>query len=381
MGKGIEDMFNQLGKKQLEDEQRELEKAEDIIEDTIIEEVEEIEDVVEEVEDVVEEVEDVVEETEEEEDIIISEEIEEVIEDKEISEEDFLKFASSKLGREIKSLDDLESKQEVEELSEQVKAINDFVKATGRDANDWFTVNSLDIEGMDNEQLVKENMRLKYPELTDSQIERRFNKLYKLDSELHEADEVEDSKIELAIAAREAKGVLGEWAKQYTAPIVKTPEADTAEQKAEFDRLKSAYIADMEVAVDKIETFAFDVDGATVKYKPSKEDIAKIKHANQNLETFFEEFKNEAGEFDFEELSLAMHFRKKENVAKLIKAVRGRYVSEGKDSEISKRKNTKLPGNTGAESEETTEQTQVKSTFTETLLKEMGGRKKMKIKF
>ena len=63
--------------------------------------------------------------------------------DDEISEEEMestmLQYLSERLGREVSSFDEIQGTQNTStEIDERVAAINEFVRTTGRDPQDWF---------------------------------------------------------------------------------------------------------------------------------------------------------------------------------------------------------------------------------------------------
>lgn len=318
------------------------------------------------------------EETEEEKAARLEREKEAVIP---LNDETFLAYASEKLGREISSIEDIsDTKTNTGFQSEQVKELDKFVKETGRPVEDWFNMQRLDIENMRSDQLIKTMLKIDYPMLSDSQIEKKYNSKYKLDKEAFTEDEVELGAIDLKIDEEKAKLTLTKMRDGYKVPVQQMEEDNKAEQLEKLLANKKVYTEKMIKSVDKIDMFAFEVDGQKVKYKPSKDDFDKIKDGNQNLETFFKKFKDEKGEFDFEALSLAIHFSDRKNVAKLIKAVKGRYVNEGTNKQIKKQKNTKLPKQSTGDDMETAKSKEDKAKLRDAVLGEMGYKKRITLK-
>lgn len=326
--------------------------------------------------------EDEVEEVEDEaNEILLNADEEEEQEEENIDEQAFFDFASKKLNREIKSFDDLTPKEVEQNLSsEQLKQIDKFVRDTGRDVFDWFKMQSLDPEQMDSEQLIKRSMALKYPSLTEAQIDKRFNSKYKIDAELYDADTVEDAQISMQIDSEEAKATLSKLANGYKVPVSQSQTDAQAEQERLNQQYKEEYIRTMLKEVDEIQTFDFDVDGTTVKYKPSKEDLSNLKEANGNIENFFEQFKKADGTIDVKRLSQAVYFSKPENISKLLKASRGRFVNEGKDKIIKKQKNTKLPNVDGSSKGKTPSQQKIERDYIDVINAETGAKPRLRIK-
>jgi len=233
---------------------------------------------------------------------------------------------------------------------------------------------------MDSEQLLKREMKLKYPSLTDSQIDKRFNSKYKIDSDLYDADTVEDSLISLQIDSEEAKANLSKLANGYKIPISKSKDDSLAQQQKLEQQYKEEYIRTMLKEVDEIETFDFDVDGTKVKYKPSKNDLEALKKDNGEIENFFEQFKKSDGTIDVKKLSQAIYFSKPENISKLLKASKGRFVTEGKDAIIKKQKNVKLPNIDGSSKGKTPSQQKIEQEFINTINSETGAKPRLRIK-
>lgn len=295
----------------------------------------------------------------------------------------FFEFASNKLGKDIKSFDDFKTEPDYSEDSEQLKQLRKFEKETNRDLRDWFKADSFDVENMTNEQLVKSDMKLKFgKKLTDSQINKRFNNKFKLDKENYDADDIELAEIDLAVDAFSAKERLLKLKEGYKIPLSKPEEqakvTEQARKQAKDD--KDAYVRRMTKEVDSIEFFDIAVDGQNVKYKLSESDLSNIKDKNQNLETFFNSFKDQDGKIDTKKLSFAMHFSNTENVAKLIKAVKGRYITEGVDKNLRVQKNTKLPNIDSRRDDDSESKKQLTNKLVDVISKEMGLKPRKRIK-
>lgn len=269
------------------------------------------------------------------------------IKDTQITEEAFFEFASKKLGREVKTFEDLNQELPVKLASEQLEIINSFVEDTGRDAFDWFKMQQLNVKDLSSEQLVKAQLSIKFPTLKSHEIDRKFNRLYKLDTETFTEDEVSDAELDLKIDADIAKTELTKLSDGYKMPVTEDRKVNDAVQQREDQRIKDAYVDQMVKDVDAITTFDFNIDGSKVKYKPSRVDRKQMKGLNQNLETFFDQFRNADGSLNTNELSEGLWKATKGNVEKLLGAVKGRYLSEGKGGQIKKQKNTNLPANDG----------------------------------
>lgn len=388
-----------LGKKSLEDqveaqfgmteEEAAAIEAEEAEKQEETEEVETQQEETEEQEESQEETETQEEEQEESQDIVIGgdpdeSEAQEEKEEKttQITEDAFFEFASKNLGKDVKSFDDLKSGEaKVEFANEQLETLNNFVAETGRDVFDWFKMQQLNVEGMDNEQLVKTQLATKYPTLKPHEINRKFDRLYKLDAEQYTEDEIADAKIDLKIDADTARTDLTKLAEGYKIPKQQERQVNDGVAQREAQRAKEAYVEQMVKEVDSISTFDFEVEGSKVKYKPSKEDRKQIKDLNQNLETFFDQFRNADGSLNTNELSEGLWKATKGNVEKLLVGVLSRGRSEGEGKQIKKRKNTQLPDNTGQKGQRNKAEDQIQEDLEAVLRRETRtGGKNMRVK-
>ena len=82
-----------------------------------------------------------------------------------------LSYLSERLGREVSSLDEIGGTQDTSaEIDERVAAINEFVRKTGRDPQDWFTYQAMNPSEMDDVSAVTTQLRNQYGDLSDSDL-------------------------------------------------------------------------------------------------------------------------------------------------------------------------------------------------------------------
>ena len=170
------------------------------------------------------------------------------------------------------------------------------------------------------------------------QIDRKFKSEFRLDKEQFDSEDVEMAEIDLKVKAQEVRGSMQKLKDGYKIPVSEQQKQTEDTEAVIKQRLadKDSFVSRMKQEVDNIEYFNFDVDGQKVKYKIDKADLQKVKDKNQNLETFFDSFKDDKVVLDVEKLSLSIQFSNRENISKLIKAVRGRYITQGEDNQIKK---------------------------------------------
>jgi outer membrane biosynthesis protein TonB len=108
-------------------------------------------------------------------------------------EEAVFSFLSERLGRDVKTLDDLSQPEAQPELDERIAVIADFVNKTGRDPMDWFKYQSVNPSEMDDMTAIATHMRTQYPDLSDKEINVLMKNKYTVDPDLHDEGEVQIS--------------------------------------------------------------------------------------------------------------------------------------------------------------------------------------------
>ena len=97
----------------------------------------------------------------------------------EISDEQYLKYLSEKLGREVKSLDDLKAAEIKNPLDADpyLKQLAEWRDKTGRPIEDWIKFQK-DYTKVSDADVAREFLQLQYPELTSEEIDFELNRKY-----------------------------------------------------------------------------------------------------------------------------------------------------------------------------------------------------------
>jgi hypothetical protein len=97
----------------------------------------------------------------------------------EISDEQYLKYLSEKLGREVKSLDDLKTAEIKNPLDADpyLKQLAEWRDKTGRPIEDWIKFQK-DYTKVSDADVAREFLQLQYPELTSEEIDFELNRKY-----------------------------------------------------------------------------------------------------------------------------------------------------------------------------------------------------------
>tara|TARA_R110000822_G_scaffold2772_7_gene12869 strand:+ start:4071 stop:5228 length:1158 start_codon:yes stop_codon:yes gene_type:complete len=187
-----------------------------------------------------------------------------------------------------------ENSEEVFELDPRVQAIADFVESTGRDPGDWFTYQSLDSEGMDDITAVRVELSTSYPNLSSDEVDVLLKRKYKLDENLYDEEEIAASKVDLKIAAQNARQTIGQIQEDFAAPVQQESMEDSSivddnwvremvQDVNEFEQIE------FDLGNDK--TFSFGIDAA---YKD------QLKQKNVEIESFFDDYVEEGGQWNFD---------------------------------------------------------------------------------
>jgi len=239
-------------------------------------------------------------------------------------------FLSEKLGREVSSFDEFNAaQQEAPQLDERVEAISRFVKETGRNPQDWFAYQSLNPSEMDDLTAVKVQIATENPSLTAPEVELLLNSKYNLDSDLASDQEINVAKLQLKIEAQKARQTIEGLRSQYMAPTA--PEA-------EGSFINDQWISDMSKEVDALEGLEFDL-GSDKKFTFGLDENYRnqLKENNSKLDSFFDSFVKEDGNWDFDALSSTMAVR--DNVDKIVSSAYTQGLSDGQRGIVNKAAN------------------------------------------
>ena len=262
------------------------------------------------------------------------------LQEEEISEEEMeaamLSYLSERLGREVSSLDEIQGTQNTSvEIDERVAAINEFVRQTGRDPQDWFTYQAMNPSEMDDIGAVKAQLRTQYGDLSDSDLNLLLNNKYKLDADLYEENEVRLAQIQLKMDADKARQEIETLRSQYAAPVKQ--EQPTTQEEPE-GIVNDEWLSAMSAEVDALDGIEFQVAkdkaftfGLEDNYK------SQLKSKNENIEDFFSTYVGRDGQWNFEKWN--MHQAVLDNIETIVKTAYQQGLGEGQRSLVDKAAN------------------------------------------
>jgi hypothetical protein len=258
-------------------------------------------------------------------------------EGEEISDDEIvLQYLSEKLGRDISSFDDFNNDgYETESndfASDQLQVINDYVRDTGRTVQDYLNTQTVDLDNVSDDALMKEYLRLDNPDLTDAELNDYMATTYKTDKEAYSDRETNAGKVQLMKDAREARDYFNQIKEDYAMPMQADDPGVSEEERGEW-------LGQMETEVDDLEglSFAMNDQGEEFIYNLDDDARNEIKNYNSDLENFFDKYVDQDGDWDFDKLNTDMYILN--NIDKIVRGVANQYRSKGTESVINEIKN------------------------------------------
>jgi hypothetical protein len=251
-----------------------------------------------------------------------------------------LGYLSERLGRKVSSIDEIGGVDNTSvEIDERVNAINEFVKQTGRDPQDWFTYQAMNPSEMDDVSVVKSQLRNQYGDLSESDLNLLVGNKYKLDADLYDGDEVRLSEIQLKMDADKARQEIEGLRSQYAAP------AKQEQLQEEFQGIvNDDWLNNMSSEVDALEGIEFQVTkdksftfGLEDNYK------SELKSKNENIEDFFSTYMEAEGQWNFEKWN--MHQTVVDNIETIVKTAYQQGLGEGQRGLVDKAANVQYRPN------------------------------------
>lgn len=247
-----------------------------------------------------------------------------------------LDFLSERLGRSIASLEELTatSSEAQREIDERVKVIADFVEKTGRSPEDWFRYQALNPSDMDDMSAVRLKMANEYPNLSSEEVGLLVDSQYKLDEDMYSEDEVRLSKLRLKIDADKARSEIESVRSSYLMPKPKEQNQEAAYESPFDDSWRNQLYRE----VDEFESIEFEL-GQDKSFKFGINDTYKneLKQKNGNLETFFDQYVDDKGDWNYEMLNA--HRAVLDNIDEIVKNVYNQGLSDGQRKLVEKAAN------------------------------------------
>ena len=250
-----------------------------------------------------------------------------------------LKYLSETLGTELESIDQLRSSltENKADIDDRVKVIADFVNSTGRSPEDWFKYQSIDTSEMDDLTAVKLSMTSEHPELNSNEIDMLVGNKYKLDEDIYTEEEIQLSKLQLKIDANKSKKSIEDLRSSYMLP------SSEGTQDSVQSPIDENWINAMKKETDSFEALTFDLPNGEFNFGISDEYRNSLVDKNANLETFFDQYVDQSGNWDYDTFNA--HRALVDNIDAIAKSIYQQGLSDGQRKIVTQAANvsTKSP--------------------------------------
>ena len=191
---------------------------------------------------------------------------------------------------------------------------------------------------MSDEEVVKEYIRLENPDLTQKEIQLFYNNTYKQGDEKYSEEETQLGNIHLKKDSATARKELLELQEEYWTPLENNGTM-TQQDMEEMEDARIDFLNDMDDELDDIDSLSFQINenGETFEYQLTDEDRNVVSDTLENLDEFFDGYRDEDGNWDKESLALDMIAMKLQN--NIIRAVANQYRSKGTEQVLRDIKN------------------------------------------
>lgn len=234
-----------------------------------------------------------------------------VQEQAELSEEDVLSYIGKRYGKEINSLDELNaSREEAEELPEDVAAYFKYKKETGRGIEDYVKLQR-DFSAMNPDSLLREYLTVTEGEGLDAEDIDSLMEDYSWDEELDEESVIKKTKLAKKKTIAKAKKFFNEQKELYKQPLESRPAVDSQSNNEELQEYRQ-YLESVKTQqqeseakrdwflkqTDKVFTedfkgFDFVLDDKTVTFSPG--DAQTIKKNQETPMNFINKYLDDKG--------------------------------------------------------------------------------------
>jgi len=234
-----------------------------------------------------------------------------VQEQAELSEEDVLSYIGKRYGKEINSLDELNAtREEVEQLPEDVAAYFKYKKETGRGIEDYVKLQR-DFSAMNPDSLLREYLTVTEGEGLDAEDIDSLMEDYSWDEELDEESVIKKTKLAKKKTIAKAKKYFNEQKELYKQPLESRPVVDSQSNNEELQEYRQ-YLESVKTQqqeseakrnwflkeTDKVFTedfkgFDFVLDDKTVTFSPG--DVQTIKKSQETPMNFINKYLDDKG--------------------------------------------------------------------------------------
>tara|TARA_B100001121_G_C18697243_1_gene625553 strand:- start:3738 stop:4871 length:1134 start_codon:yes stop_codon:yes gene_type:complete len=263
----------------------------------------------------------------------------EVVDAEEVNEKnkkEFLRFINEQFKQEFDSIDSFSkalSSKKTSFANEQIEKMNNFISETGRSMADYIRTQAVDYSKMSNEDVMRLTLKQENPELTLDEVNVLIDSKYKLGKDKYSEAEKTLGKIELKKDVANARKNLIEMQEKYRMPV------ENNDNSPEQEAAQKEWVNSMQSEVNEVESITFDINdsGEQFTFSLTDEHRKDLMDANSNLNSFFDQYIGEDGNWNFDKLNTDMFVLS--NFQDIIRSVANQYRSKGTEQVVRDIKN------------------------------------------
>jgi hypothetical protein len=251
--------------------------------------------------------------------------VETVTDNVELTDETVLNFLREKHGYEGDGFESLTAKPS--QVSESLKPIQEFIEETGRSVEDYFTLQSLNTEGMDDLQAVRVQIALDNPGLTGEEIDFMVSRKYPMDEDSNSEDDIKHSKLSLKLDAKAARDAI-----EGIRSKIKTPVERTTEETGPKSITPEGWSEAVNANAKEIDGLTFNLNGEDFTFSLGDDYINELQAKNSNLEGYFDSYKDQSGNWNYDKFN--SHRALVDNIDAIVSEVYKQGISAGQKTVV-----------------------------------------------
>jgi len=250
-------------------------------------------------------------------------------------EEAMFGYLSERLGKDIKSFDDLTyTEQEAPQLDERVQKISQFVQETGRSPEDYLAYQRLDPANMDDMSVLLVNSSMEYPNLSNDEVRMLVSSKYKLDPDIYSEQEVKLSQLQMKVDSEKARRGIDEVRETY-----KLPAQQEASNEESF--IDDEWLSNMKRETAALTGLEFDLgNGSSFQFGLDDGYRNQLIQKNSQLEDYFDPYVSDDGTWDYDKLN--SHRAVVDNIDMIVSNAYRQGISDGQKNVVTKVANSSV---------------------------------------
>lgn len=250
-------------------------------------------------------------------------------------EEAMFGYLSERLGKDIKSFDDLTyTEQEAPQLDERVQKIAQFVQETGRSPEDYLAYQRLDPANMDDMSVLLVNSSMEYPNLSNDEVRMLVSSKYKLDPDIYSEQEVKLSQLQMKVDSEKARRAIDEVRETYKLPAQQ-------ESSNEESFIDDEWLSNMKRETAALTGLEFDLgNGSSFQFGLDDGYRNQLIQKNSQLEDYFDPYVSDDGTWDYDKLN--SHRAVVDNIDMIVSNAYRQGISDGQKNVVTKVANSSV---------------------------------------